>query len=91
MAYPPYPTGTIPSPPQVARGEHRADGDGGDRADKRRPRAAWRPHGAGFRSGSMNYTTVNVHRQGKDNDGICSGLGGIVRQMTSMPRDDAHR
>ncbi len=34
MAYPPYPTGNIPSPPHVARGEQSADSDGGDRAER---------------------------------------------------------
>ncbi len=57
MAYPAYPTGNIPSPPQIVRGEHRADGDGGDRAE--RIVASWRWQ----RSAAGNPTLLHQGRR----------------------------
>ncbi len=57
MAYPPYPTAKAPIPPQVGRGEHRADGDGADRVERIVASRRWQ------RSATGNPTLMhNGHR-----------------------------
>jgi len=62
MAYPPYPTAKAPIPPQIVRGEHRADGDGGDRAERIVASRRWRRSATGNPMLMVNGYRVAVVR-----------------------------